>query len=1150
MNVRRRLSHDGARRSLVRCIAVLVLLAAAAAPAPLIAQAKTMTVTAVTGLNETSYDEESGVAVYSVAFTVKNTGAQAAWVWARQDCGEWCGDGPAWSGLWTFLSPGQSATVPVWLSVPAFGGPEMGIVHLTVSGYLAPSGFLGQSDFATALVNLSAGTATLLAQPQPGDVITTPNGSTIALPAGWPTFNFVITNNVNNTYVPASVSLALRCGGFTGSSASSPAGGSCGEYDSSGNPIYNEETPLSATVFNGHPDTIPITLNGANGQRGYIRLIKSMQDPVTGAMVVDTASVLVVTGDQLMPQVTPRGTAVMAAPRYARVDSFTVRNTGTVTADYAISADCGSFSAGGCTASPSLMTIAAGGTARVAVAYTPSATNGATSVVKLIAAGAAYGVVPQRDTGSIVVTALDAAAPTITITPAQGATITARTFTATINVCDDGVVGNPVVTFNGVQLPDMFLRGAQSGCVTAGTSTFMLNAQTGTNTLVVTDADGYHTASSTRTFSYDDAPEATPQVAAIVSPVKVPPATAWTDTFTVKNPGGLAAQYALTVSCGAFNGCAAQPSTITVAPGATAKVAVAYSSPGSAGASATIQLTATHTSSTNHTVAASASLTATTVSGALPRLTMTPADGATYSTPTVTATVTWCDPDDAIATHQVWLGGVLLPDTFVPQSVAGCASAGTSTWPTLTLVPWDQLLLAQATDAAGHVTRLGHVLTYAPALAAYQPQVTPKNIQTTATRGVVNTQTFQVRNVGSLAATYQLAAACGAFTVCRVDKAAITVAPGARDSAHVSFLTPGAIGSFSPITLVARYTSPAGGGAADSGTVIASTPTAFDLYQPKVTAASSLMLVQPGFLPLLDYTIKNLGTETVTYTLTTTIPGDYAYVSWHMPIQSITLAPGASYVMDVQPRASTTANVTEAVVVRASYTASDGTTVSASDSSLVTTKDGIARLKITTISARNVTLSRGYGGDVDGAFAVRNVGTYPLSVSLSTWCSELLRQCVAPLATYVGVDSTTNVGVSFKVGLSPDAGTLRLVGVSGVRKTRPAARTAFSSTSTTTRPCRSRRTPRGCACRPAMRASNSCRFTTTAAHGRGTALPRRARTCKASSSSPHKPAPTRARRIGSFPATRPPFRSGTPRRRRSIKSASYDSMHGTCPTTR
>jgi hypothetical protein len=46
-------------------------------------------------------------------------------------------------------------------------------------------------------------------------------------------------------------------------------------------------------------------------------------------------------------------------------------------------------------------------------------------------------------------------------------------------------------------------------------------------------------------------------------------------------------------------------------------------------------------------------------------------------------------------------------------------------------------------------------------------------------------------------------------------------------------------------------------------------------------------------------------------------------------------------------------------------------------------------------------------------------------------CSELLVRCVAPLSAYVDTGRTVNVAVTFRVGLSPDAGTFKLVGVSG-----------------------------------------------------------------------------------------------------------------------
>ncbi|MGH7618442.1 MAG: hypothetical protein ACREPM_14575, partial [Gemmatimonadaceae bacterium] len=541
-------------RSLVHGLSLALLLVAALDPRRLAAQTKSMTVTGVVGLNWDSFDQNTGSAVISVQFTVRNTWTQAAFVWVEQDCGEWCGDVAPWSGTWTYLSPGQSTVVPVWLNVPEFGGASTGLVHLTVIGRLSGAN-LGSSDYAAAFVNLSAGTATLIAPARPSDVTAAPNGTTLALPGGWSSFNFIVTNNAGSPYSGASVVLSLRCGGFIGSTIDpEPGGGSCGKYAQSGNAIYNEQTPIGAAIQPGHPDTLPITLYGNNSARGYIRLIKAMSDPVTNTVVTDTASVLVITGDQLMPQVTPKAAPANVAPRIARADSFTVKNTGTVSASYAMSADCGTFAVGGCVANPSLVTIGPAATARIGVAYTPSATNGAMTTLRLVAVGSAAGLNPQTDTGSIVVTAYDAVPPTIVITPPEG-TIATRAVTATVNVCDDGLVGNPVVTFNGVPLPDMFLRAAQSGCVTAGTSTFALTAQAGVNTLAVTDDDGYHTASSTRTFSYDDATEVAPQVAAVLAATKVVPGAAWADTFTVRNPGPVSAQYTITASCGAFGAC-------------------------------------------------------------------------------------------------------------------------------------------------------------------------------------------------------------------------------------------------------------------------------------------------------------------------------------------------------------------------------------------------------------------------------------------------------------------------------------------------------------------------------------------------------------------------------------------------------------------
>ena len=97
-----------------------------------------------------------------------------------------------------------------------------------------------------------------------------------------------------------------------------------------------------------------------------------------------------------------------------------------------------------------------------------------------------------------------------------------------------------------------------------------MSAQPGTNTLVASVSDGVHTTTSTRTFVYDEAVELTPSVVA-VTPARVRPAqAAAADTFTVRNPGSLAATYSLVAGCTtAISGCSASQSSISLGAGQT-----------------------------------------------------------------------------------------------------------------------------------------------------------------------------------------------------------------------------------------------------------------------------------------------------------------------------------------------------------------------------------------------------------------------------------------------------------------------------------------------------------------------------------------------------------------------------------------------------
>src|SRR5205085_4691431 len=99
------------RRSLVRRVVsrlfarhLWIVACLVVAPPATVAAQTPMSIIGVAAPEMMSYDENNGVAWFNVNFTVKNTGSQAAYVYAWQDCGPWCGSGGPWHGVYTYLT--------------------------------------------------------------------------------------------------------------------------------------------------------------------------------------------------------------------------------------------------------------------------------------------------------------------------------------------------------------------------------------------------------------------------------------------------------------------------------------------------------------------------------------------------------------------------------------------------------------------------------------------------------------------------------------------------------------------------------------------------------------------------------------------------------------------------------------------------------------------------------------------------------------------------------------------------------------------------------------------------------------------------------------------------------------------------------------
>ncbi|MEO7086519.1 MAG: hypothetical protein ABI442_03850, partial [Gemmatimonadaceae bacterium] len=915
-----------------------------------------------------------------VPFTIVNNTAASQTVWFSATCSsalwdQWdFDDDPRDHGeclpdsYYAVLAPNASTNVSVGVWIGSMSSSST--VTLTAAANTSSSG--------TGIIYIPRRTkfSDLAVMPHGGTLTVTPN--TVY------TIYFSLNNKWSREFWGE---IALDCDGFI----SQP----CGWFRTSTDPIYDNH---GWYVFGLHPapDSIRAQFSfftGPPGTHGNMKVITRMPDPNTGAMAYDTATFIVRSGDQLLPNVTPKSAARTVAPRIARTDTFTVINTGLLTANYTFAPDCGTFATtgGGCTANPASKALAPNEILKVGVTYLPSATSGTRAIIKLLATSEIQGVAPQSDEGSLLVTAIDTSPPKIVVSPSAGATLPSQRFTATVNVCDDGLLSNPIVKFNGVAQPDMFRRAPVSGCMSAGSSTFALTATPGINTIQVVESDGYNVDTLTRTFSYDDAVEVAPRVSSLFdagayASLKVPLATAWADTFFVANPGPVAATYTLTAACSTFAGCTT-PASVNVAAGSFVKVFISYLSPAVAGQSSSVQLTASHTSVTGHTTTSVASITEITAAGAVPSIAISPATGTSVTTASISASVAWCDTDDAIVSRRVSLGNVFLPDAFVSAPATGCVSGGTSTWSNITLQPWDQDIIAFATDAAGHVSRVSHTVRFIPAIAAFTPQVTPKNTARSVPRDAISSQTFTITNAGAYPATYQLTPSCGTYSVCVGDKTSVTLTPGARDSTHVSFLAPSLIATYAPIRVVARYTGPDGSTIADSADVTMHTLTAAELYQPKVTGGYDLGVIAPSSILGMTYVVQNLGSEDVNYWLLGQTTGGMTFTT--PPPTRLLVAAGSVAYVGTSASVPAAAGAAGNASLVAFYTAPDNTVVQSTSTFIVRAGSGGAATPFVAVSVspHSSQPATPPNADIVQHFDVNNVGTMASKFRYSVACS-------------------------------------------------------------------------------------------------------------------------------------------------------------------
>jgi RHS repeat-associated protein len=332
-------------------------------------------------------------------------------------------------------------------------------------------------------------------------------------------------------------------------------------------------------------------------------------------------------------------------------------------------------------------------------------------------------------------------------------------------------------------------------------------------------------------------------------------------TFTVRNLGTQTDTYTLACSVvGNLTCLDLSATTVTLNSGATASVS-AYFTAGMTG-NGTVRLTAN-----GNQVSDVGSWNLTIMAGGGEPTTITTPWSTEVTSPQLTVNIVWCDADDFLVGGQIWLNGVDVTSSF--SAVAGSAPPGCVDFlrrrATLTLALGANTLETEICDESANCDFIGdNSYIYNP----NRVEVTPDNKLVSLLGGSTASETFTVKNVGSVPATYALTATCsGSATACSPSVTSIPLAPSASGSVTVTYRAGGA-GTSGTVQLRATYAPDPDAIADDVGSLSVSSP-----FTVAVDPESEAVGFGAGASNTQTFTVTNTASSAQTYNLIATCTG-------------------------------------------------------------------------------------------------------------------------------------------------------------------------------------------------------------------------------------------------------------------------------------
>lgn len=715
-----------------------------------------------------------------------------------------------------------------------------------------------------------------------------------------------------------------------------------------------------------------------------------------------------------VPYVTPKGTSVTgtAGPNSY---TFTVKNNGTSAGVIYVSPACGGSGISGCTASVGSFSLAAGASRTVTLSYT--ATAGASGTVELDATNdnsshSDYGwisvtvpaptptynvavssgsvaIEPGGSTYQFTVTNNGNTQATYTLTPSCGSTFSACSAPATVQVQPFG--GTAPVTVN--------FSASTRGTTGAFTLTASYGGYSGSGTLNVSVNNSYGVSVSPHTGTQ-----------------QITPGTTTTNVdFYVTNTGSSTVTYSFTPACGQLEsgGCTVSPASYTLASNATVGISVTADVT-QLGSSFPVTFNAddaTHGSHDAGTV---------NVSTATYTVTVNPKGTEIWAEPNApTSTSFYVSNGGSAPTATYQLSPSCTPSEIGGTSVSACGAQSTVT------VDRNQTATVAVSFTAGQPGDSGNVYLTATAAGtsnqgSVKVRVYDRTVVVTPNGQAVNeepgtyVQSFTIKDIGNVGATYTLTPSCTGVVTCSPSTGSLSLSPNVPATFNVTYsaLTRGQSGQLS---LTATAGSFSGAGSINVRVN--------DSYSVSVTPdAGAATPTDGGASANATFMVHNTGTGGTSYNLTPNCTGVSGPCGTN-PLK-LSLAGGDSGSVQVG-YTNGAPNSTGLITL----IATDASRPTVKDSGWVTTSVKTYAVDVAT-SPGSVNYET--GASATQIFTVRNNGNTSANYTLTATCSRVATGCPQTRTLTVGANLSAPDTVRYTISMAAgDTGSVRLKATAG-----------------------------------------------------------------------------------------------------------------------